>query len=430
MRKYIFIFPIFILSLFIISANSVYALRPVGCSETSNYSITTGQSCSAGEGSYSSTYLPSCSSLSGYSLIKGQSCSVLAKTNTAFNFKAKDPDGGNLSWSINWGDNQGLSKACPSFYPNTTFSSSHAWTTAGTYNVKLGVSNCKEGGDTSASFNVVVKNPIVTPPPPPPPPPVSSTYDFDMIVEKVGTWPTTTIQGKSVSLNAKLRNLGTQEDPKFGWLYSGYNKDPKQPGHGPVCLYRTDSTGTHETQCPAGPSIFPLTDQPICGNNHYVLKVDAFNDVLETNENNNEVAGDVFVDCGKKPDFVIEKVGTWPTTVKSGTKPLMYFVEKNIGQVIAGRAGTVRMMANNDYRGSAWSFQSLPPGSSTSSMQFGYWYSGSQNPTTDYWNPICQSGEKLTLKICADNACGWGGSEIDEADENNNILTHEVTCQE
>jgi hypothetical protein len=379
--------------------------------------------------------LPNCSSISGYRLIMRGSCTVLVNTNAVFNFKARDPDGGNLSWSINWGDGQSAPKFCPAFYPNTTFSPGHTWTVPGTYNVKLGVSNCKVDGDSTASFNVVVKNQnniVVTPPiifPTPTPTPTPNTYDFDMIVEKIGTWPTTTPQGQSVSFNAKLRNLGTQEDPKFGWLYSGYTKDPTKSGHGPVCLYRTDSTGTHVMGCPAGSSIFPIQSQPVCGNNHYVLKVDAFDDVLETNENNNEVSGDVFVDCSKKPDFVIEKVGTWPTTVKSGTKPLMYFVEKNIGPVAVGRAGTVRMMANNDYRGSAWEFQSLSPGSSTSSMQFGYWYSGSQNPTTDYWTPICQPGEKFTLKVCADNACGWGSSEIDEADENNNILTHEVTCQ-
>ena len=382
-------------------------------------------------------FIPSCSSVSGYSLIKGQSCTVLVNTNTVFSFKARDPKNGNLSWSINWGDNQGLSKTCPSSFPNTTFNVGHTWTTAGTYNVKLGVSNCKEDGDAAASFNVVVRslsNTIITPPVTPipvspPAPTTPSTYNFDMTVEKVGTWPTTTIQGKSVSLNAKLRNLGTQEDPKFSWLYSGYNKDPKKPGHGPICLYRTDSTGTSERQCPAGSYIFPLEDQPICGANHYVLKVDAFNDVLETNENNNEVVGDVFVDCSKKPDFVIEKVGTWPTTVKSGTKPLLYFVEKNIGQVAAGRAGTVRMMVDNDYRGGMWSLQSMSPGSSTSSMLFGYWYSGQITENT-YWIPNCQSGEKLTLKVCADNACGWGASEINESNESNNVLTHEVTCRE
>ncbi len=374
--------------------------------------------------------LPNCSSISGYRLIMGGSCTVLVNTNAVFNFKARDPDGGNLSWSINWGDGQSAPKFCPAFYPNTTFSVGHAWTTAGTYNVKLGVSNCKVDGDSAASFNVVVKSPIVISTPTPTPTNTNTkanTYDFDMIVEKIGIWPTTALQGQPISLNAKLRNLGTQNDPKFSWLYSGYNKDPKKPGHGPICLYRTDSTGNSERQCPAGPSVFPLEDKPICGNNYYVLKVDAYDDVLETNENNNEVSGDVFVDCSKKPDFIIEKIGTWPTTIKDGTKPLIYFVEKNIGQGIAGRAGVVRMTVNNQYRGGIWSFQSSPPGSSTGSMTFGYWYSGAQ--IDPYWTVNCQPGEKLTLKVCADNACGWGASEIDESDENNNILTHEVTCQ-
>jgi len=167
MRKYILIsfISVFFLSLFILNINSVFALKPVGCTETSDYSTITGQSCSAGEGTYASTYLPSCSSISGYSLIKGQSCSVLAKTSTIFNFKARDPNNNNLSWFIDWGDTQKISKKCPSSSPNTFFSVNHSWATAGTYNIKLGVSNCKAGGDASASFNVVVKNAVTVPTP-------------------------------------------------------------------------------------------------------------------------------------------------------------------------------------------------------------------------------------------------------------------------
>ncbi|MEK7104988.1 MAG: hypothetical protein AAB868_03025, partial [Patescibacteria group bacterium] len=136
MKKYILISLVFVLGLFIFNINNSVNAQ---------------------------SYLRDCSSVSGYSLIKGGSCTVLVKTNAVFNFKAKDPSGANLSWSINWGDNKGLSKICPSSYPNTTFNIGHAWDTVGTYNVKLGVSNCTEGGDARASFNVVVKNAVVVP---------------------------------------------------------------------------------------------------------------------------------------------------------------------------------------------------------------------------------------------------------------------------
>lgn len=492
------------------------------------------------------TIYPDCSNVSGYSLTQGQTCSINIKTPVVFNFKAIDPDGNNLTWSVDWGDKTfGLSFSCPSNLPNSKLSVNHSWASEGTYNVRLGVSNCK-GGEAQASFNVVVRSAsyvegddVITIPDidpnvisdivvpiqnwPDKVPWLIATqlpffkfevkntgiksfaytvsygdkeeytvpanqsaeynfkkgdnilyisfstkncgprkvkvvlnsdkkiaetdytnnsfekiidvdcskpaYNFDMTLEKVGTWPTTSLQGNYIGLNGKFFNLGKEEDPRFSWLYHGYNKDSNKPGHGPVCLYRTDSKGTHEIECPAVSSTFGVSDQPICGNNHYVFKVDAYNDVVETNENNNEISGDVFVDCSKKPDFVIEKVGTWPTTVKSGSKPIFNFIEKNIGETTAGRAGTVRMTVNDQYEAGSWYFGSLGVGSSTGSTLFGYQAFSSPPTDNDWWIPICSKGDKFTLKACADNACGWGSSEIEESNENNNILTHEVTCE-
>lgn len=159
MKKYTLMFFVFnfVLGLFILNINSVYALRPVGCTVSSNFSITTGEPCN--NNASESAYIPACSSLSGYKLITSQStCSVSTKANAVFNFKAKDPNNNNLSWSVSWGDGLGLPKICPSSQPNNTLSIGHAWNTAGTYNVKLGVSNCKDGGDALASFNVIVKD--------------------------------------------------------------------------------------------------------------------------------------------------------------------------------------------------------------------------------------------------------------------------------
>ncbi|MCX6751591.1 MAG: hypothetical protein NT161_02375 [Candidatus Nomurabacteria bacterium] len=154
MKKYIIISFVFILSLFILNINNSADAQ---------------------------SYLRDCSLVSGYSLITGGSCTTVVNTMTVLNFKAMDPDGGNLSWTIDWGDNNSNSasssrKICPSSFPNTTFSVGHAWTTPGTYNIKLGVSNCKAGGDASASFKVVVRsrediqkliptNPVITPAP-------------------------------------------------------------------------------------------------------------------------------------------------------------------------------------------------------------------------------------------------------------------------
>lgn len=99
-----------------------------------------------------------CSSISGYRLTQGASCETLAYNSTVFNFRAKDPDGNNLTWSIDYGDGAGggFGFSCPARFPNNSLSVNHTWNKPGIYEVKLAVSNCK-GGIASASFNVIVK---------------------------------------------------------------------------------------------------------------------------------------------------------------------------------------------------------------------------------------------------------------------------------
>ncbi len=134
MRKYTFIFLgfAFILGFFVLNANLTNA-----------------------------SSVPDCSSVSGYRLTQGASCKTSVNSPIVLNFKAKDPGGSNLSWSINWGDGKGVPLVCPSSFPNNTFSVSHTWSTVGTYNVKLNVSNCK-GGVAVASFNIIVELPVIS----------------------------------------------------------------------------------------------------------------------------------------------------------------------------------------------------------------------------------------------------------------------------
>lgn len=358
------------------------------------------------------TTYPDCSNVSGYSLTQGQTCSINIKTPVVFNFKAIDPDGNNLTWSVDWGDKTfGLSFSCPSNLPNSKLSVNHSWASEGTYNVRLGVSNCK-GGEAKASFNVIVIDST--------PKPIIN--DFDLSIEKVGIWPTKASQGTSIALYFKILNLG---HPNFNYMFSWFSK---------FSFFKTNAKGTYDLYrsfFPNGVSLgnnLKIEDDLICGNNHYEFKVDVGNNIKEVSENNNEISGDVFVDCSKKPDFIIEKVGTWPTTVKSGSKPIFHLVEKNIGEGSA-RAGVVRMTVNDQYEAGSWYYGNLNPGSSTDSRQFGYQQFSSPPTDNDWWIPICSKGDKFTLKACADNACGWGSSEIEESNENNNILIHEVTCE-
>ncbi len=79
-----------------------------------------------------------------------------------FYFSATDADNDNLSWDINWGDSGG-GGACPITNSQQkqgwTYNTSHAWNTAGTYNVKVSVNDCK-GGTASSTFSVTVNNVI------------------------------------------------------------------------------------------------------------------------------------------------------------------------------------------------------------------------------------------------------------------------------
>ena len=61
-------------------------------------------------------------------------------------FTATDADNDDLSWTINWGDSQIEVDPCPSNFQQKqgwTYNPSHIWNTAGAYNVKVTVSDCR-----------------------------------------------------------------------------------------------------------------------------------------------------------------------------------------------------------------------------------------------------------------------------------------------
>ncbi|MFA5792185.1 MAG: peptidoglycan-binding protein [Candidatus Paceibacterota bacterium] len=77
-----------------------------------------------------------------------------------FNFNATDPDNDDLYWSTDWGDG-GAAGACPITNSQQkqgwTYNTNHTWNTAGTYIVKISVSDCR-GGTADTSFSVNVGN--------------------------------------------------------------------------------------------------------------------------------------------------------------------------------------------------------------------------------------------------------------------------------
>ncbi len=76
-----------------------------------------------------------------------------------FSWSATDADNDDLSWSVDWDDNSGEAGACSTTRRKTgtgwSYSVSRAWAQAGTYQVKVTVSDCV-GGSDSSSFAVQV----------------------------------------------------------------------------------------------------------------------------------------------------------------------------------------------------------------------------------------------------------------------------------
>ncbi len=82
----------------------------------------------------------------------------------SFNFSAIDENNDNLSWSIDWGEPPYVSGTCSTTNSQQkqgwTWSGNHTWNTAGTYNAKVTVSDCK-GGTASSNFTIRVADKII-----------------------------------------------------------------------------------------------------------------------------------------------------------------------------------------------------------------------------------------------------------------------------
>jgi len=71
-----------------------------------------------------------------------------------FSWSAQDSDNDNLVWRVDWGDNSWMLGACPASNPSNgqgwnLTNVIHVWEQAGTYIVKVTVSDCKGGTDSS-----------------------------------------------------------------------------------------------------------------------------------------------------------------------------------------------------------------------------------------------------------------------------------------
>jgi len=88
---------------------------------------------------------------------------IQAGQSVNFNFSATDADNDDLSWSTNWGDNTPVGIGACSTSGNKqagagwNYAIQHTWNTAGTYTVKVNVSDCR-GGTADTSFSVNVGN--------------------------------------------------------------------------------------------------------------------------------------------------------------------------------------------------------------------------------------------------------------------------------
>ncbi|MCX6751592.1 MAG: peptidoglycan-binding protein [Candidatus Nomurabacteria bacterium] len=96
--------------------------------------------------------------------------SVNAGKSYNFNFSATDADNDDLNWVINWGDSSGGGSTCILLQGGQdscqgqngsgwTFNMDHTWNTAGTYNVKVTVSDSKSGS-ASSNFSINVSTSV------------------------------------------------------------------------------------------------------------------------------------------------------------------------------------------------------------------------------------------------------------------------------
>ncbi|MBU1603684.1 MAG: hypothetical protein KJ583_00075, partial [Nanoarchaeota archaeon] len=178
--------------------------------------------------------------------------------------------------------------------------------------------------------------------------PPSNNQFIDLTVEKVN-WPTyfaarikdinnpyahtganPIATADIIILNAKVNNVG---NVGYGYGTNITYNQPWDPYGISICIYyetygqlRTVGGGTgcyyndgwdKFVKLAAGESRNLQVGMPaFCGVFKYILKVDGSNKIVETNENNNEVTGTVYVFC--RPDPGIKKEGTWPTSVNGG----------------------------------------------------------------------------------------------------------------
>lgn len=187
MKKYKFkILSVFILSFILlgslgfdaktIDANDDY--YNYGCTSAGPYNIITGRLCSGTSQYNYSDFSYGCTSAGPYNTTTGQLCSgmylyynqlpVISRISGpqslsvnqtgTWTIMVSNPYGGNLTYSVNWGDQPiyAYGTSNPYVYPpqqNATFT--HAYIQAGTYNPIFTVTN-SSGQSTSASLSVVV----------------------------------------------------------------------------------------------------------------------------------------------------------------------------------------------------------------------------------------------------------------------------------
>jgi hypothetical protein len=143
------------------TASAMVTVQPFsnGCTSTQGFSPTTGQPCGSGTVTFS---IPVVSGVNG-----PQSLSV--NQQGSWTVSASSPNGGNLSYSVTWGDEQMLGirsgSASSIYFPQQSASFTHTYSRTGTFAPIFTVTNNNgQSAQTTLSVNVV-NGPVIMPTP-------------------------------------------------------------------------------------------------------------------------------------------------------------------------------------------------------------------------------------------------------------------------
>jgi subtilase family serine protease len=232
----------------------------------------------------------------------------------------------------------------------------------------------------------------------------------DLTITDFNYTPTNPQPGQNIQFTLKVQNIGTAKagvhSLKVFWGPANSNSSPIYSVNGTLDVGEIAQPSFNWT-CPTN-SAGPL---------RITAMVDANNDILESNENNNEKSVDVCCGCTTQtptnlPDLTITNLRADKTTLNIGESTKIEAQESNIGSVAAGYHKTGIFEDNTETPLNSIEINSILPG---------------YNPyITTYYT--CNKAGAHTIQAIADYIHQVSTGQVLESNENNNSQTITINC--